>query len=133
MCRALGKDDCAAVVKPPGYFEEIKAYYAWNWGDGSTGSAGANTGVNFTGLVGVQAAITGYTQWCSCPTLLKDNDNEMPWISIGGGNNLGRFTATSLQAVIDDMHLIGESGYGGIVWDVEGGDGGLNELFKKAF
>lgn len=96
MCRALGKDDCPAVVKPPGYSEEIKAYYAWNWGDGSTGSAGANTGVNFTGLVDVQGAITGYTQWCACPALLKDNDSEMPWISIGGGNWAGRFTAVSL-------------------------------------
>lgn len=38
---------------PPAEGGLIKSYYSWNWGTGSKGSAGANVGTNFTGLVGV--------------------------------------------------------------------------------
>lgn len=40
---------------------ERRAYYSWNWGSGSYGPDGANTGVAFTGLIGMSAAISGYT------------------------------------------------------------------------
>lgn len=74
----------------------IKAYYAWNWGNGSTGSAGATTGVNFTGFVEVPRAILMYTKECTCPDLKANGPTDKPWISIGGGNWAGKFTATSL-------------------------------------
>jgi hypothetical protein len=49
--------------------------------------------------------------------------SEGPWICIGGGNDLGKFTESTLQSVIDDMDLIPAAGYSGIVYDVEAVDG----------
>lgn len=37
--------------------DEIKGYYTWNWGAGSTGPPGANAGVAFTGLINIPDAI----------------------------------------------------------------------------
>lgn len=111
----------------------IKAYYSWNWGNGSRGMPGATTGVNFTGLIGVDRAILMYTKECACPDLIAKGPTDKPWISIGGGNWSGRFTASTIEDVIRDLHLIPGAGYGGVVFDVEGGDGGLVDRYREAF
>ena len=99
--------------------DEVKGYYTWNWGAGSHGPPGAYAGVAFTGLVSIPKAIAQYTPgaaWC-CPVLIGP-DGGKPWISIGGGNAAGLFNASTLNAIINDLHLVPES-YSGVVFDVE--------------
>ena len=45
---------------------EVIGYYSWNWGKGSAGSAGANNGVAFTGLVDVASTSVFRISVCAC-------------------------------------------------------------------
>lgn len=96
---------------------EINGFYSWNWGSGSHGASGANVGVAFTGLVDVKQAIAGYppgATWC-CPAL-KEADR---FISLGGGNAAGEFTAEALQSISGSLDAVVAANYTGVVFDVE--------------
>jgi len=71
-------------------------------------------------LVNVTQAVDQYTPGCSwcCPALAGPDGKG--FISIGGGNAAGMFTAESLAAIAKDMDYIAQSGqYSGVVFDVE--------------
>lgn len=40
-------------------------------------------------------------------------------MTIGGGNNLGQFTESSINSIIEDLSKVPEAGYSGIVFDIE--------------
>eukprot|EP00729_Bicosta_minor_P004956 gene4956-4683_t len=116
---------------------DMIGYYSWNWGTGSEGSKGATDAVAFTGLVDVATAISGYPRtgshpWC-CPPL-----KGTAWISLGGGNAAGQFTATNLQAAttVNSTNAIKAAGYGGVMFDAEeviGDAASVVGAFKAAF
>ena len=108
----------------------MKGYYSWNWGSGSTGPSGTSSsddviGVAFTGLVSVQDAIKGYdagATWC-CPELRGSR-----FLSLGGGNAAGSFTASALTKIKSSMGAIKAANYSGIILDVEEATGSAKEL-----
>jgi hypothetical protein len=115
----------------------VKGYYSWNWGKGSS-PKGANNGVAFTGLADVGSAIAGYPwtgahSWCTCPKL-----EGTSWISLGGGNAAGEFTAQRLVAIASKSNTsaIAAANYSGVMFDVEevvGPAETMVPLFAKAF
>ena len=117
---------------------EVKGYYSWNWGSGSTGSANVSPsderiGVAFTGLVDVSSAIKGYPKhatWC-CPELQGSH-----FLCLGGGNAAGTFTVAALQEIAKQLALIKPANYSGVILDVEQASGSADELtsaFKTVF
>ena len=116
--------------------ESVNGYYSWNWGKGSS-PKGANNGVAFTGLINVRRAIAGYPRtgahsWC-CPEL-----EGTAWISLGGGNAAGEFTAQSLVAIASKSNTsaIVAANYSGVMFDVEevvGPAATMVPLFAEAF
>ena len=65
----------------------IKGYYSWSWQGGSFGQSDANIGISFSGYADVSTAISQYLE----PKLIAP-DRPGPWITIGGGNDAGKFT-----------------------------------------
>lgn len=57
------------------------------------------------------------------------------FVSVGGGNGNGKFTAARLQSVVDGINdgTFVKAGYDGIAFDVEECDGGLSAAFASAF
>jgi hypothetical protein len=112
---------------------EVVGYYSWNWGAGSQGPAGATAGCAFTGLIDVDQAIAQYTEgasWC-CPALLGTK-----YITLGGGNSAGVFTAAALSAIEGSAAKIKAAGYDGVMFDVEevtGPSSTMVNAFAKAF
>ena len=55
------------------------------------------------------------------------------WISLGGGNSAGYFSATVLNNINNAINSNSFSAYRGIVFDVEEGDSGLYSHFQTCF
>lgn len=94
---------------------DVLGYYSWNWGSGCV-LKNASIGIAFTGLNDVESAIDGYpvaAGWC-CPPLMGQQ-----YLSLGGGNAAGMFTVDVVEAITNDMYLINESNYTGVVFDAE--------------
>merc|ERR1719191_2080754 len=112
---------------------EIIGYYSWGWGAGSFGPPGANAGAAFTGYTDVKTAIDYYTEgasWC-CPALVGTK-----YLTLGGGNAAGVFTAASLNNIASSGSKIKQGGYEGVMFDVEeiqGSSSTMAPLFSKAF
>jgi len=110
-------------------------FYAWGWGQGSSGPSQANVSIAFTGYAGVADAISNYdTNWTWCCPELEDPK----LLTIGGGNELGNITPSVLEEASRDHSLraIKHAGYVGIVYDVEHVIGSFSEmdpLFRNAF
>jgi hypothetical protein len=89
--------------------------------------------VAFTGEVSVTAAQQGYTpgaSWC-CPKLERPR-----FLSLGGGNSAGSFSAAALSAIVRDVGAVNRSLYEGVMFDVEevvGGAAALVPAFAAAF
>eukprot|EP00041_Stephanoeca_diplocostata_P027246 m.747638 g.747638 ORF g.747638 m.747638 type:complete len:877 (-) comp23144_c0_seq2:155-2785(-) len=111
---------------------DVLGYYSWNWGSGCV-LKNASIGIAFTGLNDIESAIDGYpveAGWC-CPPLVGQR-----YLSLGGGNAAGMFTVDIVEAIANDMYLVNESNYSGVVFDAEICIGSHEELvpaFKKAF
>merc|ERR1711871_1409484 len=116
-----------------GVSAEIIGYYSWNWGSGSHGPPGANEGCAFTGLIDVDQAISQYdptASWC-CPALVGTK-----YLTLGGGNAAGVFTASALNIIASSGAKIKQGGYEGVMFDVEevqGSSSTMAPLFSKAF
>jgi hypothetical protein len=88
-------------------------------------TSNASFGVAFTGLSNVEAAISGYAvdaTWC-CPQLVGER-----YLSLGGGNGAGEFTADTIKAVTNHMWRVLEANYTGVVFDAEIISGPAEEL-----
>ncbi|MBF0324720.1 MAG: hypothetical protein HQL42_06560 [Alphaproteobacteria bacterium] len=55
------------------------------------------------------------------------------YLSLGGGKDTGHITAASLQATNAAIAAGSFSGYQGLAYDIEEGDGGLAALFAQSF
>ncbi|MCX4029669.1 LysM peptidoglycan-binding domain-containing protein [Endozoicomonas sp. SM1973] len=100
-------------------------YYDWTWSPTSP-TADANLGIAFSGWVDPQQA-------------LSDSNNVYndlagkKYISLGGGNDNGSWTNSSLSEVTSAINNSDFSQYDGIVYDIEVGDSGLETSFKQSF
>jgi len=112
----------APTPSPPG--TQIIGYYSPTWA-GSQGPAGATLGIAFSGWILPSQAV-GYTG----PPL-----KGAQYVSVGGGNANGKFTAANLQSVISGINdgTFRTAGYDGICFDVEECDAGLASAFAAAF
>merc|ERR1719272_620066 len=69
-------------------------YYSPSWDQGSVGPDGADIGIAFTGWVDPSSALTEYAG----PVL-----QGVKYVSFGGGNSNGKFTADRLSSVISSI------------------------------
>lgn len=116
-----------ATVKPPPPVVPAKymGYWLWTYSSGDP-LPGANIGIAFSG-------------WANVDTALADSASKMnqlvgkKFLSIGGGNSNGAFTAsvlTSLNTAITNGKL---ASYDGVAYDIEVGDTGLATAFSDSF
>ena len=78
----------------------------------------------FTGLIKISDAITGYSSIhqtspsTQCCTKLIGPSGK-GWMTVGGGNNLGKFTTAAINTIISEMSMVKGAGYSGLVFDIE--------------
>jgi len=101
-------------------------YYSPSWDQGSVGPDGADIGIAFTGWVDPSSALTEYAG----PVL-----QGVKYVSFGGGNSNGKFTADRLSSVISSIKdgSVAKAGFKGVCFDVEECDAGLSQQFADAF
>jgi hypothetical protein len=121
-CRP-GGNECASTTTT---VTNLAGAYDWTWVVGAPAVSGANMGVAFSG-------------WADVTNALRDSAGTLSslpgtkYLSIGGGNANGRFTAqvlSNLNAAITAGRL---AGYQGICYDIEEGDAGLSTAFATSF
>jgi hypothetical protein len=119
MCACDGPPDTPPEPQQVGY-------YSPSWDKGSLGPSGATFGVAFTGWVDPETALTEYAG----PDLQGDK-----FVSFGGGNANGKFTAERLTSVVSAIKSgrVKDAGFAGICFDVEECDAGLTQQFAEAF
>jgi len=108
------------------YAQEQVGYYWWTWQANGNAPSGTNIGVAFSGWVNPTSAISD-----SAAVI-----NRLPgrkYISLGGGNANGAWTASALTAVTDAITSNKFTGYQGICYDIEQGDAGLSSHFTSSF
>lgn len=95
------------------------SYYKWTWtGSHGGGLSDATFSIAFSGWMNVDNMLQE-------SSLVYPNLHGSKYISFGGGNYNGRFTATRLAAIDAAMRAGRFSAYAGLVYDVEVGDSGL--------
>ena len=85
--------------------------------------------MNFNGEVKVDKAIYDY-QGRSLPNLIHPGRSG-PWITLGGGNEDGRFNLEANKKIFWDLHKIVDAKYSGVVFDIEETAGDVHELIKS--
>ncbi|WP_163833784.1 LysM peptidoglycan-binding domain-containing protein [Spartinivicinus ruber] len=100
-------------------------YYDWTWSP-TTPPSGATLGIAFSGWVDPQEALSNSNNVYSDLAGKK-------YISLGGGNDNGSWTSSSLSSVTDAINNADFSKYDGIVYDVEVGSAGLETQFEQSF
>eukprot|EP00798_Chlamydomonas_sp_ICE-L_P016845 gene16845-23125_t len=101
-------------------------FWWWTWAPAAAAPANTNIGIAFSGWTDTAKALAE-----SQPLL-----NKLPgtrYISLGGGNAAGRFSAADLTKIIAAINSNQFSAYAGIVFDIEEGDSGLATAFANAF
>eukprot|EP00798_Chlamydomonas_sp_ICE-L_P016836 gene16836-23116_t len=101
-------------------------FYFLTWAPAAAAPANTNIGIAFSGWTDTAKALAD-----SQPLL-----NRLPgtkYISLGGGNAAGRFSAAALAKIIAAINTNQFSAYAGIVFDIEEGDSGLTTAFANAF
>lgn len=102
----------------------VLGYWDWTW-EPSRAPSGATFGVAFNGWADPSQALSDSEDVYS--SLIGDK-----YISIGGGNSNGRFTRSTLQALVSSINNGKFSKYDGIALDVEECDSGLESDFTQA-
>lgn len=104
---------------------EIKGFWDLTWEKGSAPSD-STLSIAFSG-------------WTDPERAFRDSDmvkNQLvgeKYISLGGGNENGRFSSISIDKIIAAINSGEFSGYQGIAFDIEEGDAGLANKFHEAF
>lgn len=104
---------------------ENMGYWDWTYESGSC-PQNATIGIAFSGWTDVNSAITDS----------KKVINELygtKFISFGGGNSNGSFSASALTDITNAISNGQLSDYGGIAYDIEEGDSGLSSYFATSF
>ena len=142
-CGASSPPQCAgpAASPPPPPFVRtvptqpalIRGFYQWTWGPGSTGPSSANSPVSFSGHFNITLAIRDEVM---CPTYLPPTAGQINYLSLGGGNAMGRFTVSNINAITRSVCTLVPPRYQGIMFDVEEAEGPASALvpaFAAAF
>eukprot|EP01120_Amphizonella_sp_Union-15-10_P005963 TRINITY_DN1845_c0_g1_i1.p1 TRINITY_DN1845_c0_g1~~TRINITY_DN1845_c0_g1_i1.p1 ORF type:complete len:248 (-),score=52.83 TRINITY_DN1845_c0_g1_i1:116-817(-) len=101
-------------------------YWWWTWSSGGSPPPGTNIGIAFSGWINPQTAI-------SQSNAIKDRLPGAKFISLGGGNANGAWTASAIQNINSAINRGEFAGYTGIAYDIEEGDSGLGTLFQESF
>jgi len=105
--------------------QNIRGIYYWTW----------SSGINVTGL----NAGVAFSGWVDADQALSDSSavyNRLPgtkYLSLGGGNANGRWSAAPLQKIASYCQNGRFNAYPGVVFDIEEGDSGLGNAFAAAF
>jgi len=105
---------------------DVAGVYYWSWSGSGVNVSYTNLDVAFSGWVDSDQAISESAS--VLPHLQGDK-----YISIGGGNANGRWTANFVNKVASYCSNNKFSAYHGVVFDVEEGDSGLSSAFANAF
>jgi len=91
----------------------IEGYYSWSWVDANQiVPQGIDYGIAFSGWIDVNQAINEYASRFG-------SLRGMKLLTVGGGNENGEITAAAIQAVTQNLSVIRDAGYMGIVYDIE--------------
>lgn len=114
-------------VDPPGPPIDAKyiGYWCKTW-DPGTAPAGTNLGMAFSGYTDVAQALADSAK-------VLGSLQGKKYISLGGGNEAGSWSATALSAINDAIAANAFSEYDGIAYDIEEGDSGLSSAFAQSF
>jgi hypothetical protein len=121
----------AAVFSTPIFafnssLDEVHGYWWWTWSNSQYAPSGTNLGIAFSGWADVNNALSESSS-------LKYKLPGMKMLSIGGGNQNGRFTWNTLNSLNDALSSGRLNDYNGISYDVEEGDNGLEQAFADSF
>ncbi|ADZ91942.1 LysM peptidoglycan-binding domain-containing protein [Marinomonas mediterranea] len=100
-------------------------YWNWTW-SGTSNPSNATLSLAFSG-------------WTDPTTALQDSHQVKPslvgtkYLTFGGGNDNGKFTALSLQDITSAIQSGKLEGYEGVAYDVEEGDSHLENDFAVSF
>lgn len=136
----------AAVVVLIIFAGGVVGYWWWTWGGTNYAPGGSNLGELAVDLptrcccpLTVPPAGVAFSGWADINNALSES-SQIQWrlpgarfLSVGGGNTNGRFTAGNLRATTDAIYAGRLSSYQGIVYDIEEGEGGLEQLFRDSF
>jgi len=101
-------------------------YWWWTWSNGGPPPAGTNIGIAFSGWVDPNTAVQDSEKY-------KSRLPGTKFISLGGGNHNGAWSAARLAVVTNAISSGVFSGYEGIGYDIEEGESGLASAFKASF
>ncbi|UTH75731.1 hypothetical protein [Chromobacterium sp. IIBBL 290-4] len=105
----------------------IIGYWAQTWlGEPPHPPTNANVGIAFSGWTNVDNAL-------SESAAIHDSLQGAKYISLGGGNENGSFSAAAVQNITAAIQAGRFSAYDGIAYDVEEGEGGLSQWFAESF
>jgi len=114
---------CFAVQS---FGQQMRGVYYWSWSTGKVNVSETNMGVAFSGENDAQSALDESNG-------IRGKLQGSAYISIGGGDAAGRWTSAIVQKVTQYCSGKKFSGYTGVCFDVEEGDGGLESQFAAAF
>ena len=101
-------------------------FWRRTWSPSAEPPDGCNLGLAFSGWTAVKQALQeSSTVYSSLP--------GAKYITLGGGNANGAFTAASLQKITDAINADVFAAYAGIAYDIEEGDSGLATAFAESF
>jgi LysM repeat protein len=100
-------------------------YWDWTWAP-SAAPAGVTIGFAFSGY-------TDPTDVLSNSNLVGNSLQGTKYVTFGGGNSLGSFTASLLTSINNAISAGTFAAYQGIAYDVESGDSGLEDAFEASF
>jgi hypothetical protein len=107
----------------------VNGFWWWTWSSANTAPQNTNLAIAFSGW------ITPATAIAESAKLLSKFPNGGKYISLGGGNANGKWTAANLAQVTSAINSgqFSNAGYNGIVYDIEEGDNGLAGPFRDSF
>ena len=100
-------------------------YWSWTW-EHSKPLNDATLGIAFSGWSDISTALQQSNK-------IKDSLAGQKYISLGGGNKNGAFTADVLQSINSAIDHGTFKDWDGIAFDIEEGSSGLADLFSETF
>ena len=106
--------------------KEIIGMWIQTWSPGTNYPEGINVGIAFSGWTDIATALSN-------SEAIFDTLPPAKFLSLGGGNTSGHWTAETLQANLEAINNGNIGEYWGVVFDCEEGDAGLAEDFEACF
>lgn len=100
-------------------------YWDWTWSQGEC-PQNANLSIAFSGWIDVEHVLES-------SKISQSNLVGTKYLSFGGGNDNGKFSADRLNKITNAIAAGQLEGYNGVAYDVECGDSGLADDFAISF